>query len=139
MSFYQKRRRRPEIVLVSLMDVLIILLIFFMVTTTFKKALPNVQLSLPESKQAATGAETDKGPLTLTIDKAENLFLRDKPIAFRELAGILKKEKEENAQILLELRSDEKVSFGLIIKIMDAAKEAKIENIKALTREPEIK
>lgn len=138
MEFIKKRKRIPQIILVSLMDILAILLIFFMVTTTFKKALPEVQLKLPESQQATDGTTVKNEPIILTIDEDEKLWIADQPTTINDLPNALKAIQEKQANVVLELKSDEKVSFGLIIKVMDAAKIANIQNIKALTRKPDI-
>lgn len=138
MAFITKRRRAPVIVLVSLIDVLVLLLIFFMVTTSFKMPQPEVQLKLPEAKHSKDGSAVKNEPLILTIDKSEKLYLRESPVTLKTLPALLAKEKGLNPDAVLELKSDEKASFGLIIKIMDIARDAKIENVKALTRQPEI-
>ncbi|MDL5049115.1 biopolymer transporter ExbD [Oscillatoria amoena NRMC-F 0135] len=138
MQFIVKRKRTPQIVLVSLMDVLAILLIFFMVTTTFKKALPEVQLKLPEARQSQDGSSVQNEPLILTIDKDDKMWIGSSPVTFDSLDNELKSAKEKQDNLILEIRSDEKASFGTIIKVMDAAKVAQIDNIKALTRKPDI-
>ncbi|MDZ4741858.1 MAG: biopolymer transporter ExbD [Verrucomicrobiota bacterium] len=138
MQFVVKRKRTPQIILVSLMDILAILLIFFMVTTTFKKALPEVQLKLPEAKQSQDGSNLENEPLILTIDKDDKMWIAATPVTFSNLDQTFKDAKEKQPNLTLEIRSDEKATFGTIIKVMDAAKLEKIDNIKALTRKPDI-
>ncbi len=137
MQFIVKRKRTPQIILVSLMDVLAILLIFFMVTTTFKKALPEVQLKLPEARQSTDGSSVENEPLILTIDKDDKMWILNEPVTFDNLDNALKAAKDKQPNLILEIRSDENASFGSIIKVMDSAKTVKIDNIKALTRKPE--
>ncbi len=134
MKFITRERRRPTIIVVALIDVLCILLIFQMVTMTFRDTAA-VQLKLPESKTATEGEAENQG-LILTITKDEKLMLNDNPIALDDLLTKLLAAKNKNPQVVLELRSDEKVSFGFIIKIMDVAKEANIPAVNAFVRRP---
>ena len=61
MQFYTRKRRNLFVNVVSLIDILAILLIFFIVTTTFRKKQPQVQINLPESKEAETYKICEKG------------------------------------------------------------------------------
>jgi biopolymer transport protein ExbD len=113
---------------------LCILLIFQMVTMSFRDTAA-VQLKLPESKQGSPEAAAEEG-LVLTITREEKVLLNDKETHLDELLGKLIVARTKNPQIVLELRADEKVSFGFIIKVMDVAKEAKIPAVSAFVRRP---
>jgi len=137
MKFITRERRRPTIIVVALIDVLCILLIFQMVTMTFRDSAA-VQLKLPESKTASEGAAEQQG-LVLTITKDEKLLLNDKNIDLDDLQTKLMAALLQKPDSVLELRADEKVSFGMIIKVMDVAKEAKIPTVSAFVRRPTTK
>ena len=134
MKFITRERRRPTIIIVALIDVLCILLIFQMVTMTFRDTAA-VQLKLPESKTASKSSSEDQG-LVLTISRDEKLQLNDRQIGLDDLLTKLMVAKTKDPQVVLELRADEKVSFGFIIKVMDIAKEAKIPAVSAFVRHP---
>ena len=134
MKFVSKRQRRPMIIIIALIDVLCILLIFQMVTMTFRDTAA-VQLTLPESKTAEPGDASEQG-LILTIQKDETLLLNDKEIEIDELLGKLIVARKKHPEAVLELRADEKVSFGFIIKVMDVAKEANVPAVSAFVRRP---
>ena len=130
MQFYEKQEHKPAIIIIALIDVLVILLIFFTVSTTFIQH-PAVQLALPSSK---TGEEVSREQgLVLTIGGDEKIFLNLEPIALKALPDKLKAAKAKNPKATLELRADRKVSFGTIIQVMDAAKEANLATINAFT------
>jgi biopolymer transport protein ExbD len=129
-----RERRRPTIIVVALIDVLCILLIFQMVTMTFRDTAA-VQLTLPESKTASPEAGMEQG-IILTITKEEQLLLNDRPIGLDQLLGKLIVARTNNPDAVLELRADEKVPFGFIIKVMDVAKDAKIPTVSAFVRRP---
>jgi biopolymer transport protein ExbD len=134
MKFIDRKRRQPTIIVVALIDVLCILLIFQMVTMTFRDTAA-VQLTLPESKTAEAQGGGEQG-LILTISKDEKLMLNDREVGVDELLGKLIVARTKNPEATLELRADEKVSFGFIIKVMDVAKEAKIPTVSAFVRRP---
>ena len=130
MQFYEKQEHKPAIIIIALIDVLVILLIFFTVSTTFIRH-PAVELTLPTSKMA--GEVSHEQFLLLTIGPDESLYLNRAPVSLKELPAKLKAGKAQNPKASLELRADKKVSFGTIIHVMDAAKEANLATINAFT------
>ncbi len=138
MRFYvPKRNKQPMIIIVALIDVLIVLLIFLMVTTTFKQR-PALKLALPESSQATKSGANESAPLIITIDEKGSLRIgpEAKPVTLDRLKAELVEAVQKNPEIKLALSSDKNAPFGQIIKVMDAAKEAKIKGgINAFTKE----
>lgn len=134
MQFYTRKRRPPAINIVSLIDILCILLIFFIVTTTFRKEEPEVKIDLPRSTQAQ---ETDRAddPFVLYVSKEGKIFLRDQEIPLTDLASQLRQLRARKPSQDFVLRADEGVPLGLFVGILDASKEAGIENL-GLTTEP---
>lgn len=133
----RKRRQPPAIIIVALIDILIVLLIFLMVTTTFKQQ-PALKLALPESSQAQkTGAHED-APLVISIDPKGNLRLGPEsiPVTSDRLKEELVAAAAKTPNLKLAISADTTAPFGQIIKVMDAAKEAKIKLVNAFTREP---
>ncbi len=134
MKFYARKKRMPTIIIVSLIDIFAILLMFFIVTTTFKSKQSELTINLPESKQAREAANpTD--PILLAITAEEKMQLDERPIAsLQELTAAI---RERNPSRPLALRADKKASFGFILKVMDALKEAGIKNLPAFTQTQE--
>lgn len=135
--FVRKRRSTPTIIVVALIDVLIVLLIFLMVTTTFKQR-PALKLALPESSQATKSGANDAPPLVVAIDEKGSLRLgvEAKPVTLDRLKAELASAVEKNPELKLAISSDKNAPFGQIIKVMDAAKEAKVKGgINAFTKE----
>lgn len=128
-----KRRNPPSIIIVSLIDVLIVVLIFLMVTTTFKNQ-PAVKLTLPESSQSKAGARDENVPLVVTIDKAGPLFLDQQPVSMDRLTERLVAAVKQKPDLRLAINADKEAPFGLIIKVMDAAKAANIKLVSAFTK-----
>ncbi|MGV3772856.1 MAG: ExbD/TolR family protein [Verrucomicrobiales bacterium] len=121
----RKRRQAPAVIIISLIDILIVLLIFLMVTTTFKQH-PAVKLALPESRQAKEGTSQEPHVI-VTIAKTEPFFFIDTtPVTLVKLQEELVKRAKQNPNIQMAIRADTDAPFGQIVKVMDAAKEAKI-------------
>ena len=133
MKFYTRRRRTPQVIIVSLIDIFAILLIFVIVTTTFKKAQPNVTIKLPESK-SAVASEKSTEPTVLSISEKEEIFLGAQKVELPQLAESVSSLIASNAKLSLAMSADERVSYGFLIKVLDALKEAGVKgNLSAFT------
>jgi biopolymer transport protein ExbD len=132
MKFAVRKRRAPSIIIVSLVDILVILLIFFVVSTTFKKDQPEVNINLPESKTAsAKPAELEH--VIVSVDAEDGLKLDGKEIAVDQLQEAVTNLNPERRSSIV-LKADQKASFGIIIKVMDALKLAGVKNLPAFTQ-----
>jgi biopolymer transport protein ExbD len=137
MRFYvRKRKQAPAVIIVALIDILIVLLIFLMVTTTFKQQ-PALKLALPESSQAQKTGDNEAPPLVVSIDPKGNLrFGADaRPITVEHFKEELLASVAKTPGLKLAISADTAAPFGMIIKVMDAAKEAKITMVNAFTKE----
>ena len=136
--FIRKRRSTPTIVIVALIDVLIVLLIFLMVTTTFKQQ-SALKLALPESSQSEKAGASEDAPLIVNINKEGTLSLSQGQDAMAITADGLKSEliarAAKNPELKLAINADKDAPFGKIVKVMDAAKDAKIKAVNAFTKE----
>lgn len=136
MRFTQGRRRAaPSVIIVSLIDVLLVVLIFLMVSTTFRQT-PSVKLALPEAKQSEkAGAAPDR--LVITIAKTEpHLYLAKRPVTFDKLQEELTALARTHTNLSVALQADEDAPFKQIMKVMDAARAAKIRVVDAVVRTP---
>ena len=134
MKFAIRKRRAPSIIIVSLVDILTILLIFFVVSTTFKKDQPEVQINLPESKTSSSKpAEIEHA--VVSVDAEDALKLDGRNIAVEDLQEAITNLPAERKSSLV-LKADEKASFGIIIRVMDALKLAGVRNLPAFTQAP---
>ena len=136
MHFYvRKRRSTPAVIIVALIDVLIVLVIFLLVTTTFKQQ-NGLKLQLPESTQGKKSGATENPPFILSIDTNGVYFVDKMPVTFEQLKDRLKAAVTKNPNVILEINADEKSPWGKIVKVRDAAADAKIKALVALTKEP---
>ena len=129
-----KRRNTPTIIIVALVDVLIVLLIFLMVTTTFKQQ-SALKITLPESSQAKKEGATENPPLVVSIDTNGVYYLDKQPKTYEQLKSELLSQAAKNPKLVLAINADEKAPWGKVVKIRDAAAEAKITSLVAYTKE----
>jgi len=133
MKFYTRQRRMPQVIIVSLIDIFAILLIFVIATTTAKRLQPEVTIKLPESKSAASAEKSDE-PVVLRIGEHEEMFLDMKKVTLPELTAAVRKLVEEKGTPKLAMAAHEKVSYGFLIKVLDALKDAGVKgNLSAFT------
>jgi biopolymer transport protein ExbD len=139
MRFYTRKRRAPSIIIVSLIDILAILLIFFIVTTTFRKNQPQLQINLPESKSAEQAPAEKIEPLVLSVKSADQISLDGKPVTLDSLAERLKTARAQFPTRPIAMQADREAPFGIVVKVLDALKDAGIKNIPAFTQPEEQK
>jgi biopolymer transport protein ExbD len=139
MRFYRRKRHTPPaIIIVALIDVLIVLLIFLMTTTTFKHQ-SAMKLALPESSQGEKTGASEDAPLVVSIDPQGSLRLGGGadalPLTVDNLRSELVSRTGRNPNLKLAINADKAAPFGQIVKVMDAAKDAKIKFVSAYTKE----
>ena len=134
MRFYTRKRRAPSIIIVSLIDILAILLIFFIVTTTFRKSQPQLQINLPESKSAEQAPAEKDEPVVLSVKSADEISLDGKPVTLDLLAEALKTVRAQAPARPIAMQADREAPFCIVVKVLDALKDAGIKNIPAFTQ-----
>ncbi len=137
MRIFQTQREgyTPKIRIINLVDILLVLLLFLFVTTTFRVESPSaVKLALPEAKTAEEVGKEKIERLVLSVGPDERIYLGQQEIALDTLAQSLKEAQAKQPGIVLQFSADKEVSYGRIVAIIDAAREAGIQNLTAFTR-----
>ena len=125
MQFRNKIKKRVIINITSLIDVLFLLLIFFMVSSTFLEQ-PGMKLELPKAKSAEV---TRLENLVIYVSADSEIIFNDRPVNIDSLGIILRNIVPKTEGKTLILKADEKVQHGLVIKIMDIAKQAGLKKL----------
>ena len=143
MNFYKRKHRTPTVIIVSLIDIFAILLIFVIVTTTFKRAQPSIAIKLPESSNSETDPKTGNSNLTLlTITPEGGVALGDLVIKrddeewtkLEEWQPLVKAISQGGDHQHIALNADKKAPFGVVVRVLDALKEAGVKgNLPAFT------
>ncbi len=115
----QRRKRRAQINMTSLIDVMFLLLIFFMVSSTFRDH-QGIDIALPESK---TGTAQEQTPYTIAISAAGEIYFADKQVDTAKLRTAMANVLAEDPAASLVLRADEEADFGVVVRVIDIARE----------------
>lgn len=132
MQLLNKPKKKVSLNLTSLIDVLFILIIFFVVSSTFLEQ-PGIKLNLPEAETSEAHAVQK---VVLYIDQDEHLFLNDDPITEEEVADRVEQMISAQTDKSIVLKADDKVTHGLVIRIMDALRKKGIYKIVISTTKP---
>lgn len=134
MNFSSENHEKDEITIeiTSLIDVMFTLVLFFLVTTTFVSA-PGMKVDLPKS--SAQDIQRDKKDVTIVITPNHTLLLNQKVVSEKELQAKLSAQAKENPQTLVIIQADQGVSHGMVVRIMDDAREAGLSRL-AIATEP---
>jgi biopolymer transport protein ExbD len=136
MHFYvRKRRTTPAVIIVALIDVLIVLVIFLLVTTTFKQQAA-LKVQLPDSSQSKKAGANENPPFVVSINTNGVYFVDKSPLTFDQLKDRLKSAVAKNPDVVLAINADENAPWGKVVKIRDAAADAKIKSLVAFTKQP---
>ena len=132
MKLISEKKKKILLNITPLVDVLLILIVFFVVTSTFMEQ-PGIKLELPKS-QTADLQRIEKAILIVSEDS--KLYFRNKEISLNELPAILNDAMQESIDKSLIISADKLVHHGLIISIMDIARQNGVEKLVVST-EPE--
>ena len=121
--------------LTSLVDVLFVLLLFFMVTTTFSDT-SSISVNLPSASAQAT--ETVKRDLAVRVTNAGELVnaegdTKPKPITLEALSAELSRLSQSGTELTLVVRADTEAHHGVVVQVLDRAKQSGIQKIAIAT------
>jgi biopolymer transport protein TolR len=118
-----------EINMVPFIDVVLVLLIIFMITAPILQS--GIEVDVPKTK---TVKELTEVRLVITIDRAQRIYLNDKPINIHDIGQQVAGQMKDPAHQAVYVRSDETVPFGSWATVVDALRQAGIQNISVVTQ-----
>jgi biopolymer transport protein TolR len=118
-----------EINMVPFIDVVLVLLIIFMITAPILQS--GIEVDVPKTK---TVKELTQQRMVITIDKAQRVYLNDKPVNIHDLGGQLTSQMKDPQHQAVYVRCDETVPFGSWATVVDAMRQAGIQNISVVTQ-----
>ena len=106
-----------QINIVPMIDVIFAILTFFIMSTLFLTRQEGLPVNLPQASSAKKA--TQPARVTLTVDKAGEIFLNKQPITLDQLEAGVKAKVEPERSLMVVLNADEGVNHGKIVAVMD--------------------
>ncbi len=117
-----------DINIVPFVDVVLVLLIIFMITAPILQS--GIEVELPKTR---TVKEISEERLVVTIDRAQRVYLGNEPVNLRELGKKILAQAPDAKARAVYVRSDASVPFGSFATVVDALREAGIQNVSVVT------
>lgn len=121
-----------EVDMTPMLDIVFILLIFFIVTSTFVKE-SGIDVNKPG---AVTAERKERASILVAIDADNRVWVDKRKVDVRAVRAHIERLRAENPQGGVVIQADEESKNKLLVKVMDAAREAGVEDI-ALAADPE--
>ncbi|HTS10482.1 MAG TPA: biopolymer transporter ExbD [Candidatus Limnocylindrales bacterium] len=118
-----------EINMVPFIDVVLVLLIIFMITAPILQS--GIEVDVPKTK---TVKELTEVRMVVTIDRAQKVYLNDKPINIHDLGPQVLAQSHNPKTRAVYVRCDETVPFGSWATVVDALRQSGIQNISVVTQ-----
>jgi biopolymer transport protein ExbD len=111
-----------EINITPFTDVLLVLLIIFIILASLVVP-PGFQKKLPDSDSAPVTQKQDNAKsIEVVITEKGKMFVDNKPTDANAVYGDLRDAKAQKGNVAVNLTADIKAPYGLVIKVLDAAK-----------------
>jgi len=112
-----------QINIVPMIDVIFAILTFFVMSTLFLTRQEGLPVNLPQASSAKKA--TQPARVTLTVDKAGEIFLNKQPITLEGLEAGVKAKLKPEQPLMVVLNADEAVPHGEIVAVMDKVRQVK--------------
>lgn len=121
MRLRRREIKKARIEIIPMIDTIFFLLVFFMISTLSMARYGGLPVNLPK---AATGQQTlsESAAVTITPDGKIAIDKQDVPRA--QVGEILKARLLKTPDLLVLINADEKVEHGVVVEVMDAARQA---------------
>src|SRR6202167_5863863 len=113
-----------EINMVPFIDVVLVLLIIFMITAPILQS--GIEVDVPKTK---TVKELTEVRMVITIDRAQRVYLNDKPVNIHQIGEQVVAQSPDPKTQAVYVRCDESVPFGSWATVVDALRQAGIQNV----------
>jgi biopolymer transport protein ExbD len=122
-----------EINITPFTDVLLVLLIIFMILAALVTP-PGFQKELPNHNDSPSSSQSDpKKEIDVEVNDKGVIFVDSKKIAEPAIYYILSETARRRGKLHVAITADAKAPYGVIIRILDAAKLANLDDVGFVT------
>ena len=128
MARRRKKRREveeAEVNMTPMLDVVFIMLIFFIVTASFVKE-AGIDINKPD---AETAERKLRGNILVAITESGEIWIDKRAVDRRAVRANIERLRAENPQGGVVIQADKNSKNGLLVDVMDAAREAGVYEI----------
>jgi len=118
-----------EINMVPFVDVVLVLLIIFMITAPILQS--GIDVDVPKTK---TVKELNEVRLVITIDRSQRVYLNDQPVNIHDIGQKVVSQTRDPKHQAVYVRCDATVPFGSWATVVDALRQAGIQNVSVVTQ-----
>ncbi|MEH6534439.1 MAG: biopolymer transporter ExbD [Photobacterium frigidiphilum] len=118
-------REEAQIDMTSMLDIVFIMLIFFIVTSSFVRE-SGVEVNRPQASNVVS--QKDAG-IFVAITSANDIYIDKRVVDVERVQAIIEHLLLEQPEATLVIQADEHAYNGTVVKVMDAAKGAGVNNI----------
>jgi biopolymer transport protein ExbD len=120
-----------EINLTPMLDVVFIMLIFFIVTATFIRE-TGLNANRPDQDEQPRVVD-DEGAILVVIDNNDDIWIDARIVDERAVRSHIERMHAENAERPVVIQAEPNSSTKLLVAIMDAAAQARIDNVSIVS------
>jgi biopolymer transport protein ExbD len=113
--------KKARIEIIPMIDTIFFLLVFFMISTLSMSHYGGLPVNLPK---AASGTQAPSESAAVTISADGKVTVDKQPISIDQIGELLKARLMKNPEILVLINADERVEHGLVVDVMDQARQA---------------
>ena len=126
-----KEEDEAEVNLTPMLDVVFIMLIFFIVTASFVKE-SGIDVNRPD---AATATVKERGNILVAITEGNQVWIDRRQVDIRSVRANIERLHAENPQGAVVIQADKDSKNGLLVQVMDAARQAGVFNVSIAANE----
>jgi len=127
----KKESEEAEINLTPMLDIVFIMLIFFIVTASFVKE-AGVEVLKPN---ALTAEMKPRANILIAVTANDDIYIQRRRVDIRAVRANIERLHAENPQGSVVIQADKGSNTALVIKIMDAARQADVQNVAISTQD----
>lgn len=120
MKIRRRESKKARIEIIPMIDVIFFLLVFFMVSSLAMTKINSMPVALPKT---SSSPEAIKQDIILTIRADKSIFLNKNAVTLDNLGTQLAYEMHDRPQDTVVVNSDESVPYGLVVQVMDRARQ----------------
>ena len=123
-----RNRQISELNMTPLIDLTFLLLITFIIT------FPLIEQGIPVRLPKGKASELDQAnTFSIAINDRSELFFDDVPTTEEALAAELKAKADENPDVTILVRADEKIAYGRVVAVLRLMHDANISRMALVT------